>query len=126
MKMLLRLILIGMILSFSACRVNEMGCPKRKTVKLNKRPSNYMRAYQRSLAASARERERSTRTDRPKPRAVKSADLIEEWDCPQPGGKTTLPRAVRANIRKNRKRFEEYYKNKPTLDSLQRNISPVD
>jgi hypothetical protein len=41
---------------------------------------------------------------------------VEEWDCPKPGGKKNMPKALKENIRKNKKAFEAYYKTK--ADSL--------
>lgn len=34
---------------------------------------------------------------------------VEEMDCPKPGEKKIMPRAVRENIRKNRKKIRYYY-----------------
>jgi hypothetical protein len=35
---------------------------------------------------------------------------VEELDCPKPGSKKTMPRAVKENIRKNKKKIRYYYK----------------
>lgn len=119
--MFLRLVVIGLIFCFSACRMNDVHCPKPRTVKLNKKPANYMRAYTRAMSASSAREERA-QNPRPKPRPVKSASELEAWDCPRPGGKTALPKSVKANIRKNRKRFEEHYRNRP--DTLATVVAP--
>ncbi|MEO5602673.1 MAG: hypothetical protein ABIR06_17255 [Cyclobacteriaceae bacterium] len=34
---------------------------------------------------------------------------VEELDCPKPGAKKTLPKAVKENIRKNKKKIRSYY-----------------
>jgi len=34
---------------------------------------------------------------------------VEELDCPKPEEKKTMPRAVKENIRKNRKKVRYYY-----------------
>jgi len=46
---------------------------------------------------------------------------VEEMDCPKPGEKKTMPRAVKENIRKNRKKVRYYYQEARTdsLESLQ-------
>jgi hypothetical protein len=59
------------------------------------------------------------------PRDVKSAESIEEWGCPKPGMKKT-PKAVRENIRKNKKKIKSYFKNRNELDSIQTNPSSPD
>lgn len=53
----------------------------------------------------------------PKRPALEHID-VEEWDCPKPGAKKNLPKALKDNIRKNRKAYETYYKNRNTRDSL--------
>jgi hypothetical protein len=117
LKMFTRFILLMMI--FAACRANEMACPRIKTVKLNKHPANYrMRMYSRSLSASNKEEQEKASLLKRQPREVKSSASMEAWDCPKPGVKTTLPKALRKSIRQNRKRFESFYKNKTYPDSL--------
>jgi hypothetical protein len=32
---------------------------------------------------------------------------MEEWDCPRPGSKKYLPKSVKDNIKKNKRKFEE-------------------
>lgn len=118
--MILRLIIL--VLLVSACRTSDMACPEPKTVKLKKRPGNYLRSAQRSLSAfnhEHQEREKPRGEFRPQSsRNVKSIDTIEEWDCPKPGAKV-LPKSVKVNIKKNRKKFETYYKNRIQADSAQ-------
>jgi hypothetical protein len=116
--MTLRLIIL--MLLFGACRSGEINCPEVKTVRLKKRPSNYMRAYSRSLSASTNERVSiHDRNEIPQnTRAVKSSDSIEEWDCPKPGTKAAMPKSVKENIRKNRKKFDAYYKSRTVSDSI--------
>ncbi len=114
-----RLLLLLIFLA-SCAGLNEMGCPRVKVVKLNRKPSNYMKTHYRSLSASNRvtERERDNARDiKLRQRPVKTVS-IEEWDCPKPGSPTPLPKAVRENIRKNRKKFDSYYKNRVAVDSV--------
>jgi hypothetical protein len=35
---------------------------------------------------------------------------VEELDCPKPGAKKTMPRGVKENIRKNKKKIRYYYR----------------
>lgn len=125
--MLVRLLLIALL--FTACRANDMACPEIKTVKLKKRPTNYrMRMQSQSVTASAREGEKNKtihdrETNPRQTRPVKSIESIEEWDCPKPGTKNALPKSVKENIKKNRKKFDNYYKSRSYPDSLQNGIS---
>ncbi|MBT1701012.1 hypothetical protein KK083_29230 [Fulvivirgaceae bacterium PWU4] len=114
--MLIRSLLLAFIFLLAACRSGEIACPRVKGVKLNRRPENYrmkMNAY-----ASAEEEEKEKFTFPRQTRPVKDAASIEEWDCPKPGTKAQMPRAVKENIRKNRKKFETYYKNRNVPDTL--------
>jgi hypothetical protein len=100
-----------------------MACPEVKMVKLKKRPSNYLlRSSQRSLTASNRHQEEKEKPKvdfRPQStRNVKTIESIDEWDCPKPGSKV-MPRSVKENIKKNRKKFETYYRSKTQADSVQ-------
>lgn len=114
----LRLFLVVLILG--SCRSGEIACPEVKAVKLNKRPANYMRSHSRSYSVSAQKKDIHSKYEIPlNSRPVKKAESIEEWDCPKPGTKASLPRSVKENIKKNRKKFDSYYKNKPHPDSLQ-------
>jgi hypothetical protein len=114
--MLFRFIILVFLLS--ACKAGEMACPEVKTVKLNKRPNNYRMRIQ-SHTVSSREDENPRADARPRQtRPTKSSDSIEEWDCPKPGSKS-MPKSVKENIRKNKKKFESWYKNRTSPDSVQ-------
>lgn len=108
------------VLILGSCRSGEIACPEVKAVRLNKRPANYMRSHSRSYSASAQQKKDiHSKYEIPlNSRPVKRAESIEEWDCPKPGTKATLPKAVKENIKKNRKKFDSYYKNKHHPDSL--------
>lgn len=115
--MFFRIVILFFLLS--SCRSGEIACPSVKGVRLNKKPSNYLKNIQRNATASAKE----TRKEQPRiePRvnkSAKSAADIEEWDCPRPGSKTPLPKAVRENMKKNRKKFDEYYRNRLAVDTV--------
>lgn len=86
-----------------------------------------MKMQSHSMTASAREDDKHTTTHVrgeaavKQIRPVKSIESIEEWDCPKPGAKNALPKAVRENIKKNRKKFDNYYKSRHLPDSVQTN-----
>jgi hypothetical protein len=94
-----------------------MACPEPQTVKLRKHPGNYIRNSQRTMTAS--NREQPEKSFRPQSnRNVKTIDSIEEWDCPKPGSKV-IPKSVKENIKKNRRKFETYYRSRSATDSVQ-------
>jgi hypothetical protein len=93
-----------------------MPCPKPQTVKLHKSfktpPSSLI-----SRANQHRE------VDTPRNKDVRPADAhyvgnisMEEWDCPRPGAKRYLPKSVKENIKKNKKKFQA--EREMQLDSL--------
>jgi hypothetical protein len=109
------------LLLCSACSNGLIPCPEPKGIKYRRNAGNYRKIYERSLSASNRGQEEEGRDSRDysslrQTRSVKSVETIEEWDCPKPGSKT-IPRSVRDNIRKNRKKFETYYRNRSYPDS---------
>ena len=118
--MVFRILLLALI--FTACRSGEIACPDPMTAKLRKKPGNYLKVSHREMSASTREAQRDKPFKFPEPRSVKSASSIEEWDCQKPGSKT-MPKSVRENIKKNRKKFDAYYRNKVLPDSLTANTS---
>lgn len=119
--MVFRIIII--LILCGACKSGEIACPDPVTAKLRKRPANYgLKASQKNLTASSNEVSKERPFKYPEPRNVKSAATIEEWDCPKPGSKT-MPKSVKENIRKNRKKFDAYYKSKVMNDSVPQTIN---
>jgi hypothetical protein len=114
--MVFRILILALL--FTACRSGEIACPDPVTVKLRKKPGNYgLKTSQKSLTASSKEVDREKPFKFPEAKNVKSAASIEEWDCPKPGSKT-MPKSVKENIKKNRKKFDAYYRAKVVPDSL--------
>jgi hypothetical protein len=72
------------------------------------------------VTASAKETKPETekRFTRPDVHPALEKINVEEWDCPKPGAKKNMPKALRENIKKNRKAFEAYYKNRSVVDSV--------
>ncbi len=111
-------VLIGLLVICSACQTGKIPCPRIKSAKLQKTykpPSNTL------LSASARDQkpeEMRTRYTRPEEeRYIKNVSM-EEWDCPRPGSKKYMPKSVKDNIRKNKKKFEQEMKeNRNQTDS---------
>jgi hypothetical protein len=113
--MLVRLILI--LLIFTGCQSGFLPCVKVKPDKVRKtHVRKNIRYAERNTTASAK-----TIPETPvKPNYYRGTDTrpalenidVEEWDCPKPGVKRTIPKALKDNIRKNKKAYESYYRNK--------------
>ncbi|HEY0743497.1 MAG TPA: hypothetical protein VGD40_18645 [Chryseosolibacter sp.] len=109
-------ILVLLLIICGACRSGEIACPDPVVAKLRKRPANYGLKPEKNLTASSKTSSKEKHFKYPEPKSVKSAASIEEWDCPKPGSKS-MPKSVKDNIKKNRKKFDAYYKSKPLSDS---------
>jgi hypothetical protein len=119
--MVFRFLILALL--FAACRSGEIACPEPATVKLRKKPTNFgLNTSHKNLSASSKEVSREKTFKFPEPKNVKSAATIEEWDCPKPGSKA-MPKSVKENIKKNRKKFDAYYRSKVLPDSLARNVN---
>lgn len=115
--MSVRLIAILLIVC-TACQVGKIPCPKVKTVRLHK---NFRPAPSSLSAKVSQEPETGVH----KTKEGKATDVhfirnisVEEWDCPKPGKKRYMPKAVQENIRKNKEKIESDGKNENQADSL--------
>lgn len=99
-------VLIGLLVLCSACQTGLIPCPRVKTAKLHKtyRPPS---PSQFSARAEQPEPEPGNQNTRPGSEHYISNVSMEEWDCPRPGAKKYMPKSVKDNIRKNKKKFEE-------------------
>jgi hypothetical protein len=130
--MLIR-IMVLVLLFCVGCRSGIIPCPEVKGLKLRKSQVNKkFRFPERNIAreqaeepvitvsSDAKTPQQTTRNSN-KYREVKYTIQhvdVEELDCPKPGEKKTMPRAVKENIRKNKKKVRYYYQEVNT-DSLQ-------
>lgn len=131
--MLIRCIVIFLICC-TACRSGIIPCPEVKGLKLKKSQVNRrFRFPERNVDREEPEPVITVSSDArtPEPMSKKSTRYryvkytmqhidVEEMDCPKPGEKKVMPRAVKENIRKNRKKVRYYYKETATdsLDAL--------
>lgn len=101
-------VLIGLLVLCSACQTGKIPCPRIKSAKLHK---TYRPPSSSLLSARADkpkpEEETSSRYTKPGSEHYIKNVTMEEWDCPRPGAKKYMPKSVKDNIRKNRKKFEE-------------------
>jgi hypothetical protein len=125
-KMRTRLLVILLIV-FSACQTGRIPCPKVKADPLRRSFAKRTGYSERNTTASAREIQPANVTKPVKPTinysrgsevkpALENIE-VEEWDCPKPGTKRHLPKALKDNIKKNKRAYEAYYRNR--ADSLQ-------
>jgi hypothetical protein len=127
--MLIRAIVLFLILC-TGCRSGVIPCPEVKGLRLKKSHVNRRSPFERKLqreepepvitVSSDAKTPQSTRKNSGKYRYIKYTMQhidVEEMDCPKPGEKKTMPRAVKENIRKNRKKIRYYYQEANT-DSL--------
>jgi hypothetical protein len=123
--MLIRLFFLLII--FTACQSGFIPCAKIRPDKVKKSSvRKNVRYAERNTTASARE----VPVVQVKPNYSRGTEVrpaldnvnVEEWDCPKPGTKKNIPKALKDNIRKNKKAYESYYRNK--TDSLS-NVQPL-
>jgi hypothetical protein len=107
--------IIGVIFICAACQGGRIPCPKIKTVKLQK----HYRPSQSALSARADQAESETERKYGKIKEVRFIKnvSVEEWDCPRPGSKHYMPKSVKENIKRNKKKIESDFKKQQT-DSL--------
>jgi hypothetical protein len=97
-----RVALVFILFCF-ACQTGRIPCPKTKKVRLEKSVRK-RQAYVMTARAE-------TEIPKVQPRSGRMASVkeiqhvnIEEWDCPKPGSRKYMPKAVKENIRRNMER----------------------
>ena len=128
--MLIRVVVL-FLLFCTGCSSGIIPCPEIKGLKLKKsQVGKRMRFNDRQMAKDDAEPvitvSSNAQTPQQSPRnsnkyryvkyTIQHVD-VEDLDCPRPGEKKTMPRAVKENIRKNRKKVRYYYQEAGT-DSL--------
>lgn len=127
----IRAMLLFLIICFcTGCSSGIIPCPEIKGLKLKKSQVNKRIRYpDRSIAreepepvitvssdaSTPQERPRSSQRYRYVKYTIEHVD-VEDLECPRPGDKK-MPRAVKENIRKNRKKIRYYYE-MPAADSI--------
>jgi len=105
--------IVLVLLVATACQTGKIPCPRIKYVKAKRTiiRKNFQQSEQSMQARAAADR---VDEDKAQARVVRGTDekmvhnvSMEEWDCPRPGAKKYMPRSVRDNIKKNRKRLEQ-------------------
>ena len=128
--MLIRIVVLFLLLC-TGCRSGIIPCPEIKGLKLKKsHVSKRMRFNDRQMVKDDPEPVITVSSDAQTPQqsprnsnkyryvkyTIQHVD-VEDLDCPKPGEKKTMPRAVKENIRKNRKKVRYYYED-VSADSL--------
>ncbi|MEX1241890.1 MAG: hypothetical protein WEB30_19375 [Cyclobacteriaceae bacterium] len=129
--MLLRIMVLILVLC-AGCRSGIIPCPEVRGLRLKKSQVNKRfrvpeRHAPREHAESVITVSSDAKTPQPSSKnsnkyryvkyTIQHVD-VEELDCPKPGEKKGMPRALKENIRKNRKKVRYYYQEAST-DSLE-------
>lgn len=126
--MLIRVIVFFLVFCTS-CRSGIIPCPEVKGLRLKKSQVNKrIRIPERHIVRDEPEPVITVSSDAKTPQATTKNRYryvkytmqhvdVEEMDCPKPGEKRNIPKAVKENIRKNRKKIRYYYEEAST-DSL--------
>jgi hypothetical protein len=120
--------LVLLLIIFSACTTGRIPCPTVKADKLKKTHIKKRIRYAERDSPATASIKGSGENNRPRTTPSTSRIIptkpalehmnVEEWDCPKPGGKKNIPKALKDNIRKNKKAYEDYYKSRNSADSL--------
>jgi hypothetical protein len=115
-------LIVILILICTACQSGRIPCPDARGPKIRKvRVSSKQKPeYTASINSRRGQAETKTQTGQAKEsegRFVRNVS-VEEWDCPRPGEKKYMPRAIKGNIKRNMKKLNEDRKQKAAADSL--------
>jgi hypothetical protein len=118
--MVTRLLVLVIILS-TACQSGIIPCPKVKTAKIKR--NTYHKSFRNSATSFSADASDDSgnlhnKSSKTKDGRVTKNISVEEWDCPRPGSKKYLPKAVKENIRKNMRKIKSSSSNKNESDSL--------
>src|SRR5690606_10008528 len=115
--MLIRALVLFLILC-TGCKSGLIPCPEVKGLRLKKRHVNKRSLFDRApreeaepvvtVSSDARVPQQNKRRYRYVEYTIEHVD-VNELDCPKPGEKKTMPKTVRNNIRKNRKKIRQHY-----------------
>jgi hypothetical protein len=119
------------LLMCMACQSGIIPCPTVKTAKARK-STIHKRFLESSSSLSAHAdsapEEQKDRTSAQRVKPLKGNDVktiqhvsVEEWDCPKPGKRKYMPKAVKENIRKNLDKINADPKDQPDSTSLKGN-----
>jgi hypothetical protein len=115
-------LIVILILICTACQSGRIPCPDARGPKIKKvRVSSKQKPeYTASINSRRGQAESKTQAGQAKEsegRFVRNVS-VEEWDCPRPGEKKYMPRAIKGNIKRNMKKLNEDRKQKAAADSL--------
>ena len=116
--------LLMLLIFCTSCMGGLIPCPTVKADKVKKSRGRSAYFGPKMATASLKEKEMRdqksaevARRSRPETKPALEHINVEEWDCPKPGSKK-IPKALKENIRKNKRAYEAYYKNRTAADSL--------
>lgn len=109
-------LIVIVILICSACQSGRIPCPdargpKIRKVKVSPKHHPEYTASINSHGGQAEQKTQSGQSRNSEGRFVKNVS-VEEWDCPRPGEKKYMPRAIKGNIKRNMKKINEEQRQK--------------
>jgi hypothetical protein len=108
--------MVILLIVLTSCQYGLIPCPRVKGDRMKRSRAKLSYYSPRAVTASVEEKPSQDLRRRPDPKPAPLEHInVEEWDCPKPGQKK-MPKAVKDNIRKNRKAYGSYYKSR--TDSL--------
>jgi hypothetical protein len=115
-------LIVILILICTACQSGRIPCPDARGPKIRKVKVNQKHRPEFTASINTRRGQAETKTPAAQNkdaegRFVKNVS-VEEWDCPRPGEKKYMPRAIKGNIKRNMKKINEERKQKAESDSL--------
>lgn len=115
-------LIVILILICTACQSGRIPCPdargpRIKKVKVNPKHRPEYTASINTKRAQSETKTQPGQTKDSEDRFVKNVS-VEEWDCPRPGEKKYMPRAIKGNIKRNMKKLNEDRQKKAAADSL--------
>jgi hypothetical protein len=96
-------IMLAITLFCFACQSGRIPCPKAKKVRLEKSARKRSAYVMTARAETDNTKLHSRNPGSGNIKEIKHVD-IEEWDCPRPGARKYMPKAVKENIRRNMER----------------------
>ncbi|HYG03816.1 MAG TPA: hypothetical protein VD927_15310 [Chryseosolibacter sp.] len=117
------LVSIIVLICLTSCQMGLIPCPKVRADRMKRsfarkpHPERHFSASSRNTPdIEPRRRNVSFRVHEQAP-PLEHID-VEEWDCPKPGTKRTMPKALKDNIRRNKKAYETYYRHRREADTV--------
>jgi hypothetical protein len=93
-------VVLLLVLLCLGCQGGKIPCPKFKKAK-SSRAMRHQSSYELTARAETPQQKLQSRNGRSaSAKEIQHVD-IEEWDCPKPGSRKYMPKAIKQNIKRN-------------------------